>query len=107
MSHAVGQGLLREYVYEVFPITFGDDGVPLVVRGDIYIFSKWENGRYTQIYIGQTKDPTDRLSSHERMPCIRGYGATHILIRRNENRDTRLAEEAELFIWGNPPCNRQ
>ena len=75
-----------------------------------YIFVKeTQPGSWKAIYIGETKDLDDRLSnpdSHEKMPCAKREGATHICNHSNDRgQKDRRDEESDLIASENPPCN--
>lgn len=94
------------YLYEVYPI----EDVPCLppVHGN-YIFAKGttpEPGN--AVYIGQAKDLRGRLNSHDKMPCAKKRGATHIHVHRNDaGEQARRSEEQYLIAAYNPPCNKE
>jgi excinuclease UvrABC nuclease subunit len=90
------------YTHTIYPIdtTFND------APGN-YVFAKEGSpGRWTPLYIGQTKSLKDRLSNHEKEDCARKRGATHIHVHGNSGGEVaRLAEEKDLIGRWKPPCN--
>ncbi len=74
-----------------------------------YIFAKETSpGRWTPIYIGETESLKDRLSNHEKLPCVKRYGGTHIHAHTTPGGEkARKAEEADLLAKWDPPCNKQ
>ena len=73
-----------------------------------YIFAKETspgNGKWLPIYIGETKDLSERFDDHHKMGCIKRNGAMHIHAHTNDNEQARLDEEADLIANWNPPCN--
>ena len=93
----------REYDFELHPI-----GTAFNAVGACYIFTKgtlltgWE-----AIYIGQTKDLSQRFDNHHAMLCIMENGATHIAVHTLDMGDpvARALVENDLLTNRNPPCN--
>ena len=84
----------RVYLYWIHPIGQVFEPVP----GN-YIFAKaTAPGHWVPVYIGETKDLSERFDDHHKMPCIEERGATHIHVHVNN-------EEADLIANYNPPCN--
>ncbi len=92
----------RKYLYWVYKL-------PLNIRDDPgnYIFAKENSpGKWTPVYIGETKDLSERFDDHHKMPCIEQNGATHIHVRVNKDGErARRAEVATLIAEWHPPCN--
>jgi len=94
-----------QYKYWLFPrgFTFGE-GQP----GNYIHAKETSPGRFAPIYIGQTSDLNERLSNHEQQECVDGKGATHLCVHKNTNGEpARLAEEKDLILLWQPPCNTQ
>ena len=74
-----------------------------------YIFAKETSpGRWTPIYIGETESLKDRLSNHEKIPCVKRHGGTHIHAHTNSSDvNARRAEESDLRAKWDPPCNKE
>ena len=76
-----------------------------------YIFAKLNAfNRWEAVYIGEADSLARRLvSSHEKLPCARKYGATHILTHTSStNAADRRVEEDDLRASNpNSPCNLQ
>ena len=71
-----------------------------------YIFARETASRsWKTIYIGETSDLGEGFDNHEKMPCIRENGATHIHAHRNKKEQKRLAEAADLIEHWHPLCN--
>jgi len=94
----------KEYKYWINPIetTFKD------IPGN-YIFAKESSpGRWTPIYIGETGSLRDRLSNHDKMPCVKRHGGTHIHAHTSSGgKDARREEESDLLAKWDPPCNKE
>jgi predicted GIY-YIG superfamily endonuclease len=92
----------KSYTHYIHPIetTFKD------APGN-YVFAREASpGRWTPLYIGQTKSLNDRLSNHEKEDCARRRGATHIHAHVNTGGESaRLTEEKDLIGKWKPPCN--
>jgi len=74
-----------------------------------YIFAKeTSGGRWSAIYIGETESLKKRLSDHEKLPCVKQYGGTHIHNHTNPGGEkVRKAEETDLLAKRDPPCNKE
>ena len=94
----------KEYKYWIHPI-----GTSFEDKPGNYIFAKeTAPDRWTPIYIGETDSLKDRLSSHEKMPCVRRYGGTHVHVHTSSADATiRRDEESDLLDKWDPPCNRE
>ena len=94
----------KEYRYWIYPIGTTFEDTP----GN-YLFAKESSpGRWTPIYIGETESLSDRLSNHDKMPCINRHGGTHIHTHTTfGSQDVRRAEESDLLANWNPPCNKE
>jgi len=93
----------QEYKYLIYPI--GTSFKP--VAGN-YIFAKeTKPNTWTPIYVGETDNLQRRLTpDHEKMPCGKSYGGTHIHIHTSsDNEATRRSEEADISNKCNPRCN--
>ena len=93
-----------EYTYWIYPIETTFSEVP----GN-YIFAKETSPRnWSPVYIGQTKNLSDRLSDHEKEKCAKRNGATHIHAHKTDGGEAvRKAEEKDLITRWKPPCNEQ
>jgi len=93
-----------KYKYWIHPINASFKDSP----GN-YIFAKETSpDRWTPIYIGETDSLKDRLSNHEKMPCVKRYGGTHIHAHiSTADEKVRRAEESDLLAKWDPPCNKQ
>ena len=74
-----------------------------------YIFTKETSpGRWMPIYIGETESLNDRLSDHEKLPCVNRNGGTHVHVHTNSsNSDARKVEETDLLDKWDPACNKE
>lgn len=94
----------REYrYYSVYKIGAIFDAAP----GNYVFAEEFRPGIFLPIYIGQTSDLSERFENHHAMPCIQCNQATHIHVHRNDRGEkARLAEEFDLIVRWDPPCNR-
>ena len=93
----------KEYKYWIYPI--GMSFNPVVGN---YIFAKeTKPNTWTPIYVGETDNLQRRLTSnHEKTPCVKRYGGTHVHTHTSSDDDTvRRNEEADIRDKWNPPCN--
>ena len=93
----------QHYIYTVYDLDAGWADVP----GN-YIFAKGAvPGQSASLYIGETSSFQTRIPGHEKWPCVRRYGVTHIHAHTNTNAQARLREEADLIAAGPSPCNNE
>jgi hypothetical protein len=93
----------KEYKYWIHPIE-----TPFKADVGNYIFAKeTKPNTWAAIYIGETDNLKNRLTpNHEKMPCIKRYGGTHIHAHTGSyTKGIRQAEEADIIEANNPPCN--
>lgn len=74
-----------------------------------YIFAKETSpGYWEPLYIGETESLKDRLSNHEKRPCVIRNRGTHIHAHTSSSdEDIRKAEESDLIEKWNPICNKE
>ena len=75
-----------------------------------YIFAgRDQQNQWVPLYIGETGSLRDRLSPidrHEKWPCARRNGATHVHAHVNQDGiQERRKEESDLIDAHNPRCN--
>ena len=94
-----------KYTYSVFPRD--PSATNWADTAGNYIFAKQSGSTWKAIYIGETGSFKTRLTnSHEKLPCARNYGYTHIHAHRNGGGlAARNKEEDDLIKNYNPPCN--
>lgn len=92
----------KSYGYWIAPIDASFKDVP----GN-YIFAKeTKPNQWRAVYIGQAESLKERLSNHEKEPCARRNGATHIHNHTNSaGENARRAEETDLIRKWSPVCN--
>jgi hypothetical protein len=93
----------KEYKYWIYEI-----GHPMKQEPGNYIFAKEvKSHEWTPIYVGETDNLQRRLTpNHEKMPCVKRYGGTHIHAHTSSNDETiRQNEESDIRNKWNPPCN--
>ncbi len=91
----------KKYTYWIYKFS-----AKLKAEAGNYIFAKeTKSGSWSPVYIGQTKDLSERFDNHHKMPCIKRHGATHIHAHLNSGHQARLAEESDLIEKWNTPCN--
>ena len=90
------------YTHFIYPISQAFEAE----SGNYAFLKRNASGRYGVIYVGETKDLSERFGDHHKMPCIKGAGATHLCVHVNDNgKDNRLREESDLVQNYNPCCN--
>lgn len=93
----------KQYKYEIYPIrtTFTEGPAN-------YVFARKASDGFHNVYAGETGDLSERFDDHERMPCIKREGATHVTMHPSSAvKSQRLEEETAIRRYYNPPCNRQ
>ncbi|MBL9113729.1 MAG: GIY-YIG nuclease family protein [Verrucomicrobiaceae bacterium] len=89
-----------------FEIYDSNDGWHKV--GGIYIFSYQQKaGSWIALYVGQTKDFSERPATHDRLDEAVRLGATHIHARVVSLQADRDRIEAALIQYLQPPMNSQ
>jgi len=93
----------QNYIYTVYSMnTSWND-----VSGN-YIFARRQGNYWVAVYIGQTSSFQNRLPNHNELNCAKQHGATHIHAHVNSNGEqARKAEETDLVLQNQPPCNDQ
>ena len=94
-----------QYTFNIHPMS--DLGRFNAVQG-VYIFTRRNatTGRHGALYIGETGDASQRLTaSHEKLPCVRRNGGTHICFMRTSSASERMSAETDLIRAYNPVCN--
>ena len=92
----------KKYEYSMHAI-----GTSFKAEGGNYIFAKaLGDGKHRALYVGQTENLRGRLQpSHEKWPCAKQNGMTHIHAHLNASKAARLAEERDLLGNMEPVCN--
>jgi len=95
----------EKYKYWITPI-----GTSFRAEPGNYIFAKETSpNTWTAIYIGETDNLDRRLSNpddHEKLPCVRRYGGTHIHSHTSvADSVIRRKEESDIRDKWNPQCN--
>ena len=93
-----------KYEYFAYPIS-----TPLLARAGNYIYAKLNQfHQWVPVYIGETEDLNQRLTTHEKRECVRLNGATHIHAHLTTGlRENRLMEETDLRNNFVTTCNVQ
>ena len=95
----------RGYSFEIYALgtSFQNFGaVYAVTRRHQKTDGSWV---HTVIYVGETGELGNRLSSHHKQSCFDTHQANRILVHSDGNESSRLQKEADLIANYNPPCN--
>jgi predicted GIY-YIG superfamily endonuclease len=94
----------KSYTYHVHPF-----GTTLKAEAGNYIYSKLnQQGQWVPLYIGETEDLDNRVTTHEKRECVRRNGVTHIHAHLTlDGLAVRLAEETDIRNNFGTPCNDQ
>lgn len=72
----------------------------------VYLFTKLlDNGQYQYIYLGITKDLSERFDDHHKADCISRNGATHLCAFTEESEETRKYIEKDIMAVISTKCN--
>ena len=82
-------------------------GQELLRIGAVYVFLNYQNYKPVPLYIGETTNLKERISNHEKLPCVKRHGYTHLAIMHVPNVYERLQIETDLIRAYNTPCNEQ
>jgi predicted GIY-YIG superfamily endonuclease len=94
----------KSYTYHVHPIE-----TALKAEAGNYIYAKLnQQGQWEPLYIGETDDLDQRVTTHEKRECVRRNGGTHIHAHLTlGDRSVRLNEETDIRSNFTTPCNDQ
>lgn len=94
----------KEYKYWIHPISTSFKEEP----GNYAFAKETRPGYWSPCYIGQTENLGQRLGNHEKEACVKRNGATHIHAHVTAGGEVaRRAEENDLILRWDPPCNKQ
>ena len=75
----------------------------------IYIFTKRTvidgKGRHAFLYIGETEELGERISKHEKWPCVVDEGCNCICVHLVTGKQNRQAIESAFLEEHDTPCN--
>jgi len=94
----------QEYKYWISPIgsSFKDE------PGNYISTKESSPNRWKPLYIGEAQSLKERLSNHEKLPCVRRHGGTHIHGHTTPGSEqARTAEESDLLAKWDPVCNKE
>jgi excinuclease UvrABC nuclease subunit len=96
-----GQG----YVFEVYPVDTDFNDVAAVYA--VTRRYKDTRGGYSHeiIYVGETKDLSERFDEHHKANCFIRHNANCICTHLDDKEAPRLTKENDLIKKHNPPCN--
>ena len=72
-----------------------------------YMFVRQTPQGWVPVYIGVADDLSTRVPTHDRWDDAIQAGATHVMAHTNAVASERLAEEASLIAYWQPPLNTQ
>lgn len=107
MTTSVGQSTFvgdsgARYIFEIYTLdtNFRDDFAA------VYIFSRQTAVlSHIPIYIGETDELGTCIRNHEKWPCVRRNGVTHICIFGEHRRRARKKMAQDLIEHYDPTCN--
>jgi len=92
----------KGYHYEIYAIETEFRRLP----GNYIYARQSEEGNWTAIYVGQTRDMHQRLEGQEKLVSALQSGATHIHMHYDTvGQSARCTEERDLIVRLQPPCN--
>jgi excinuclease UvrABC nuclease subunit len=90
----------RSYEFMVYP--WGQAFNPV---GGVYLVLKRKIGNYEILYIGQTRDLSERFDDHHKQGCFDRNDRTHIGVLVVSTEQERLAIERDLLGHYKTACN--
>jgi hypothetical protein len=63
----------------------------------VYVFAKRVTD-ITPLYIGESGELGTRMKSHEKWPCVKQHGCTHICVLEIEGEEQRKAIETDIRL---------
>lgn len=90
----------RTYTHWIYPI-----GASFKAEAGNYVYAKSTPQGWVPCYIGQTNNLQERLGNHEKEPCAKRNGATHVHVHLTATEAARLAEEQDMIARWQPACN--
>ena len=92
----------KQYTYWIHPI-----GTEFKDEPGNYIYAKDNTpSGWAAVYIGETSSLKDRLANHEKEPCAKKNGASHVHAHTQSGGEPiRRAEEKDLIENHHPVCN--
>lgn len=90
---------------EYFPFKLHtlDSNVPDI--GAVYIWTSFNQGSYTPLFVGETESLLSRIKEHEKWVCILISGVNSICIHPESDASVRHEIVQELIGRQRPPCN--
>ena len=78
--------------------------------GAVYVFTKRTTkvdgtASHAYIYFGETGTLGDRISTHEKWPCVRENDGNCICVHLDNDERTRRDKETDLLRAHDTPCN--
>ena len=94
----------KEYTYRIYPAGASFKSVP----GNFILAREYEPGEWVPLYIGQTRDLSQRLEGHGHQESALQKGATHLHMHLSTaGQAARCEEERDLIRRWQPFCNEQ
>lgn len=75
--------------------------------GGNYLFAGHTGTGWKIYYSGITESFKNRMPGHPQIAAAKRLGATHIFAHTNNNAAARMAEEADIIAYFQPPLNKQ
>jgi len=92
----------KEYTYQIHPLGAAFRPVP----GNFILAREYEAGQWTPLYIGQTRDLSQRLEGYQNQESALQKGATHLHVHVSSGgQAARCEEERDLILRWGPVCN--
>lgn len=96
----------QTYDFDVYSssVTFNDN-IACVYYISKRVAKKDGTGDHTAIYVGETKNIKDRLSTHHKQSCFDQHNYNAVSIHKEKSEDRRTSIETDLIKAISPPCN--
>lgn len=98
----------KSYEYRIYPM-----GTTFKAEPGNYVFAKETKPKtWAAIYVGESSNLDERVGSgldnHEKLPCAKREGATHVHVKLTSGGvAARRAEEEDIREAHDPPCNKE
>src|SRR5262245_66267554 len=89
-----------KYLFHVYPW-----GTEFKAVGGVYSILRHDADGYAVIYVGQTRDLSERFDDHHKEECFSRNRKTHLAAMVEESERQRLMIEQDLIASYNPSCN--
>ena len=95
----------QTFGFEVYTLDAGLEALGAVYAITLRAPKEDDSYSHTLIYVGETGDLSTRFDGHHKEDCFVQHDANCKCIHLDDDEDSRLAKEADLFAVYDLPCN--